>query len=80
MPNDPREHLKAQVGALADTFERHHDEYLGPDYSEADVRSEFIDPLFEALGWPMQDRAGAGPKEREVVREKGETHAAELCL
>ena len=32
-----------------ETFRRNLDSYLRPDYKEAQVRQEFIDPLFEAL-------------------------------
>jgi type I restriction-modification system DNA methylase subunit len=68
-----REQFETALAALVDRFTKHHDEYLRADYSEAEVRAEFIDPLFEALGWDVQNRAGRSPKEREVIREKGET-------
>ncbi len=34
-----------------DTFRRNLDSYLDPEYKEARVRQEFIDPFFVALGW-----------------------------
>ena len=68
-----RQHFETALAALVEKFARHHDEYMRPSYAEADVRSEFIDPLFEALGWDVSNRAGRSPREREVIREKGET-------
>ncbi len=37
-------------------------EYKRPDYKEARVRAEFIDPLLEVLGWDARGEivAGAG--------------------
>ena len=35
------------------TFGRNLDSYLDPDYKEAQVRQEFIDPFFAALGWDV---------------------------
>ncbi len=31
---------------------------LSTAYNETDVRAEFVDPLFEALGWDVSNRAG----------------------
>ena len=44
-----------QVLQLIERFERNLSEYKRPDYKEARVRAEFIDPVLEALGW---DAAG----------------------
>lgn len=38
-----------------ETFRRNLDSYLNPDYKEARVRQEFIDPLFAALGWDVRN-------------------------
>ena len=38
-------------------------------YKEAEARQEFIDPLLEALGWDVGNRAGVAPAHREVVVE-----------
>ncbi len=46
-----------QVLKLIERFERNLDEYKRPDYKEAHVRAEFIDPFLETLGW---DARGAG--------------------
>ena len=74
MPKDPRHQFEGQLAPLVDKFAKHHDEYLRPSYSETEVRAEFIDKLFEALGWDVYNEAGRSPKMREVFREAGETH------
>ena len=36
---------------LIERFELHRETYKGQTYNETQVRREFIDPLFKALGW-----------------------------
>jgi hypothetical protein len=38
-------------------------------FSEADTRSNFIDPFFESLGWDINNRNGLPQRLREVIRE-----------
>ena len=45
---------------LVERFERNLDEYKRPDYKEARVRAEFIDPFLEALGWDVRNVQGRG--------------------
>ena len=40
---------------LVEKFERNKDQYKHQNYNESNVRAEFVDPLFEALGWNMRD-------------------------
>src|SRR5512136_40535 len=68
----PRHHFEAQLTKLVDKFNRQRAHYLSTAYNETDVRAEFIDPLFEALGWDVSNRAGHGPHDKEVIREKSE--------
>lgn len=51
------------------TFGRNLDSYVNPDYKEARVRQEFIDPLFEALGWDVSNRQGYAEAYKDVVHE-----------
>ncbi len=53
---------RQQIEALVTKFKQGYDTYLKADYGEMNVRTEFIDPFFEALGWSMSDS-------REVYRE-----------
>ncbi len=40
---------------LVETFERNKDSYLGDRYNETQLRREFLDPFFIALGWDVWD-------------------------
>jgi hypothetical protein len=68
----PRQQFEAQVATLIAKFNQHRTHYLSTAYNETDVRAEFIDPLFEALGWDVSNRAGHGPHDKEVIRERSE--------
>ena len=39
------------VRQLVQRFEEHKDAYRSSDYKEAQLRQEFLNPFFEALGW-----------------------------
>lgn len=39
---------------LVERFREHEDEYRNPSFNETQTRIQFLDPLFEALGWDMQ--------------------------
>ncbi|NLD73908.1 MAG: N-6 DNA methylase, partial [Chloroflexi bacterium] len=57
---------------VLDLVERYHhnrDRYRRPDYNETQVRREFIDPFFGALGWDVANTRGVAPQYREVVHE-----------
>ena len=68
-PTNPRQYFEAQLAELVDKFNRQRDRYLSPDYNETEVRVEFIDRFFEALGWDVYNTAGLGKYERAVARE-----------
>jgi hypothetical protein len=43
---------------LIERFERNKEAYKSGAYNETQVRREFIDPFFEALGWDVNNEAG----------------------
>lgn len=47
-----------KVLELVKRFERNLEAYKQGKYNEAQVRCEFIDPFFEALGWDIANRKG----------------------
>ncbi|HLP25563.1 MAG TPA: N-6 DNA methylase, partial [Acidobacteriota bacterium] len=51
------------------TFRAHLDSYLSPDYKEARLREEFLNPLFEELGWDIANRNGYAEAYKDVVHE-----------
>lgn len=52
-----------------ETFRRNLDSYLAPDYKETELRREFLDPLFHALGWDVFNQAGHAEAYKDVVHE-----------
>ena len=61
--------VPAQVQALVERFERNIDDYKRGKYNEAQVRREFIDPFFKALGWDIDNTQGYAETYKEVVHE-----------
>ena len=54
---------------LCQTFAEHRDHYRSGSYNEAQLRKEFLDPFFAALGWDMNNAAGIAPQYRDVIHE-----------
>lgn len=44
--------------------------YLKANYNEAQLRMDFLDPLFELLGWDIKNTKGKPTNEREVLLEE----------
>ncbi len=57
------------VSDLVERFERNLDAYQDDGYNEALVRVEFINPLFEALGWDVANKAGYAEAYKDVIHE-----------
>lgn len=57
------------VLTLIENFERNLDAYRSGKYNETQVRRDFIDPLFKALGWDMDNSAGYAEAYRDVIHE-----------
>lgn len=55
---------------LVRKYEQNRDYYLTPRFNETMLRSEFLDPLFELLGWDIKNTAGKRTNEREVILEE----------
>jgi adenine-specific DNA-methyltransferase len=60
-----RQHL----AELIKRFEEQHESYKGPHYNETMTRRDFIDPLFKALGWDIDNEQGFAEAYREVIHE-----------
>src|SRR5438874_8394066 len=54
---------------LIEKFTEQADQYRSPDYNETQVRIDFINPMFKALGWDMDNIAGYAEPYRDVVHE-----------
>jgi adenine-specific DNA-methyltransferase len=51
-----KEEAKERIAALIEKYEKELKDGKVKDYSEADTKNVFIEPLFEALGWNVRDR------------------------
>lgn len=73
------------VQELVGRFRRNRSAYLADSYKEAQLRQEFIDPLFESLGWDMANAQGYAEAYKDVIHEASlkigaETKAPDYCM
>jgi adenine-specific DNA-methyltransferase len=59
----------ARARQLVADFGRDEANFLSPKYSEIDVRNDFINRFWQALGWDVTHETQKNPYEREVVIE-----------
>jgi hypothetical protein len=64
-----KEEALAKITSLVKRFEDQINTYTKSDYNETLTRRDFIDPLFEALGWDIDNKQGASESYREVIHE-----------
>lgn len=77
--------VPAEIIELVDKFERNIKAYKNPSYKEEQLKQEFINPLFKALGWDVDNISGAAPQYRDVIFEDsikvaGGTKAPDYCF
>ncbi len=58
-----------EVGKLVKRFRENREAYLSSEYNEAQLRREFLDPLFKALGWDIDNEEGYAETYKDVVHE-----------
>ena len=54
---------------LIDRFDQNHHAYHSDPYNETQLRREFLDPLFEALGWDVNNKQGYAEAYKDVIHE-----------
>jgi hypothetical protein len=74
-----------EIIELVERFDRNRDVYRSPSYNETQLRREFLDPFFAALGWDVDNRAGWAEAYKEVIHEDaikigGFTKAPDYCF
>ncbi|HLO17804.1 MAG TPA: TaqI-like C-terminal specificity domain-containing protein [Anaerolineales bacterium] len=57
------------VQSLVERFEEHRDAYRSGRYNETQLRREFLDPFFEALGWDIFNKQGYAEMYKDVIHE-----------
>ena len=63
------ESFEKELNRLVESFGKRLAELKQPGYAEAQLRDDFLNPFFRALGWDMENRAGLIQREREVEIE-----------
>lgn len=58
-----------KVLELIERFDANLSSYRSSTYNETQVRREFIDPLFKALGWDIDNERGYAEAYKDVVHE-----------
>jgi predicted type IV restriction endonuclease len=64
------EEAREKVVRLLERFEENYDSRMNGRYNEAQVRQEFINPFFEALGWDIYNKSGHAEQYKDVVHEE----------
>jgi len=58
------------IKALVRKYHKKRETYLSVTYNETQLRVDFLDPLFELLGWDIKNTLGKSTNEREVLLEE----------
>lgn len=58
------------INELVKKYDRDREHYLSSNYNETQLRSDFLDPLFELLGWDIKNKGQRPTNEREVILEE----------
>ena len=62
--------IKNNIRILVERYEANRDYFRTSKFNETEVRSQFLDPLFEILGWDIRNTLGKLTNEREVLLEE----------
>ncbi|HEV8328314.1 MAG TPA: DNA methyltransferase [Nitrospiraceae bacterium] len=73
------------VATLIDRFEQNRESYKSQGYNETQLRREFLDPFFEALGWDVANKQGHAEAYKDVIHEVaikigGYTKSPDYCF
>jgi len=70
---------------LCDHFTTHLEHYKSSEYNETELRREYLDPFFKALGWDIDNTQGYADAYKDVIHEDaikigGYTKAPDYCF
>ena len=54
---------------LVERFDRNREAYCSTNYNETQLRREFVDPFFKALGWDINNEQGDAEAYKDVIHE-----------
>jgi hypothetical protein len=57
------------IHQLVKRFDEHRETYRSGKYNETQLRREFLDPFFDALGWDVFNRQGYAETYKDVIHE-----------
>ena len=77
--------VPSKVLELIETFDQNIEAYKDQQYNETQLRREFIDPFFTALGWDVANVKGYAQAYKDVIHEDaikigGYTKAPDYCF
>jgi type I restriction-modification system DNA methylase subunit/predicted type IV restriction endonuclease len=58
-----------EIKTLVERFKQNREAYRSSAYNETQLRQEFIDPFFEALGWDVDNEQGYAEAYKDVIHE-----------
>ncbi|TFH14618.1 MAG: restriction endonuclease subunit M, partial [Lentisphaerales bacterium] len=74
-----------QIERLVERYDEQREAYESGQYKETEIRVEFIDPFFKALGWDVHNEQGYAEAYKDVIHEQalkigGATEAPDSCF
>ncbi len=60
-----------KISELVKRYHSNRENYISENYNETLLRNDFLNPLFELLGWDIKNNVGKSTNEREVILEEG---------
>jgi hypothetical protein len=61
--------VPGEIARLVETFDRNRESHARGRYSESQLRREYVDPFFKALGWDVDNTRGWAEASRDVIHE-----------
>ena len=73
-----------EIERLIERYDAQREAYESGQYKETEIRVEFIDPFFKALGWDVHNEQGYAEAYKDVIHEEalkigGATEAPDCC-
>jgi predicted type IV restriction endonuclease len=62
--------IPPEILDLVERYKRNREEYESGKYNEAQLRQEFLNPFFKALGWDVTNEKGYSQRDDQKNRVK----------